>query len=212
VFIAPKGCVEALGVESYCLACCDVVNRGVAYDAGRIFLNTLDVHTIAVDANTGRELWRTKLGDMPFGGRERRVLVRVERNGFIYVMDRATGEVLSATPYVHTTVSTGVDLKTGRPIEVESKKTGFGRASNAHLTAPGRDDAKQLMILVANEAWNDFSFIDARSDAVVHTLPVGKRPRGITTSRGGQQLYIASTGSPRGGPDVEEKVVASSKA
>jgi lanthanide-dependent methanol dehydrogenase len=49
------------------VACCDTVNRGVAYDNGKIFLNTLDVHTAAVDANTGRELWKVRLGDITKG-------------------------------------------------------------------------------------------------------------------------------------------------
>jgi PQQ-dependent dehydrogenase (methanol/ethanol family) len=49
------------------VACCDVVNRGVTYDNGRIFLNTLDNHTIALDANTGREVWNVKLGDINLG-------------------------------------------------------------------------------------------------------------------------------------------------
>ena len=49
------------------VACCDVVNRGVAYAAGKIFMNTLDAQTIAVDAKTGREIWRTKLGDVTKG-------------------------------------------------------------------------------------------------------------------------------------------------
>src|SRR5690606_36062696 len=79
--------------------------------------------------------------DMPIDGRERTVLVRVERNGFVYVLDRATGEVLSATPFVHTTVSRGVDLSTGRPIEVEEKKTGFGRVvRDICPAAPGGKD------------------------------------------------------------------------
>src|SRR5690606_16680625 len=49
------------------VACCDVVNRGAAYADGRIFFNTLDVHTVAVDAETGEELWKTKLGDINRG-------------------------------------------------------------------------------------------------------------------------------------------------
>ena len=38
-------------------ACCDVVNRGVAYDDGRIFLGSLDGRLIALDAKSGRQLW-----------------------------------------------------------------------------------------------------------------------------------------------------------
>src|SRR4051812_4164451 len=48
-------------------ACCDVVNRGAAYFDGKIYYNTLDVQTVAVDANTGKEVWRTKLGDINKG-------------------------------------------------------------------------------------------------------------------------------------------------
>jgi alcohol dehydrogenase (cytochrome c) len=267
------------------VACCDVVNRGAAYFDGKIFYNTLDNHTVAVDAETGEEVWKTKLGsinrgetmtmaplvvkgkvlvgnsggemgvrgwltaldagtgeiawraystgpdsdvligeefepfypqdreadlgvstwppgrweigggtvwgwisydpdldliyygtanpgpwnhnqrlgdnkwtasifardpdtgmarwayqwgphdlydydgineniliDLEIDGAERNVLVRPERNGHMYVMDRATGEVLSAEPYQHITVTRGIDLETGRPIEVEEKE------------------------------------------------------------------------------------------
>jgi PQQ-dependent dehydrogenase (methanol/ethanol family) len=58
----PKPLAAAQGV-----ACCDVVNRGVVYADGRIILNTLDDHTIALDANTGAELWRTRVGDINLG-------------------------------------------------------------------------------------------------------------------------------------------------
>lgn len=286
------------------VACCDVVNRGAAYSAGRIYFNTLDNHTVAVDAETGDEVWKTRLGDInrgesmtmaplvvkdkvlvgnsggefgvrgwltalqadsgeiawraystgpdadvligdefrPFypldrgkdlgvttwppdawrigggtvwgwisydpelnliyygtgnpgpwnpaqrpgdnkwtagifardvdtgqarwayqwsphdqydydgvnesilldlriGDRLRKVLVRPERNGFIYVLDRETGEVLSADAFVATTAATGVDLTTGRPIEVEEKKTGFGRVvRDICPAAPGGKD------------------------------------------------------------------------
>ena len=49
------------------VACCDVVNRGVVYADGKIFFNTLDDHTIALDANTGKQIWNTKLGDINHG-------------------------------------------------------------------------------------------------------------------------------------------------
>jgi alcohol dehydrogenase (cytochrome c) len=49
------------------VACCDVVNRGEAYDNGKIFINTLDNHTVAVDAKTGKEVWATKVGEISKG-------------------------------------------------------------------------------------------------------------------------------------------------
>jgi len=49
------------------VACCDVVNRGAAYSDGKVFFNTLDDNTIALDAETGKVIWKTKLGDINTG-------------------------------------------------------------------------------------------------------------------------------------------------
>jgi lanthanide-dependent methanol dehydrogenase len=295
----PKPATAAQGV-----ACCDVVNRGAAYADGKIVYNTLDAHTVAVDAATGSELWKTKLGeiqrgetmtmaplivrdrvlvgnsggelgvrgwltaldlktgriawrayhtgpdtdvligpgfkpfytmdqgkdlgvatwppgawqtgggttwgwitydpdldliyygtanpgpwnpdqrpgdnkwaatvfarrpqtgeavwayqvtphdehdydavneliliDLPIGGRVRKVAVRPERNGYVYVLDRTTGEVLSATPFVHITASRGVDLKSGRLTNAGDKKPEIGRVVRDICPAsPGAKD------------------------------------------------------------------------
>ena len=53
------------------------------------------------------------LVELPIGGTTRKVLLRPDRNGYLYVMDRVTGEVISADPFVHVTTSFGVDLATG---------------------------------------------------------------------------------------------------
>ncbi|MDB5506805.1 MAG: Pyrrolo-quinoline quinone [Devosia sp.] len=58
----PKPDASAQGV-----ACCDVVNRGPTFSAGKIFFTTLDAQTVAVDAETGAELWKVKLGDIAKG-------------------------------------------------------------------------------------------------------------------------------------------------
>ena len=43
--------------------CCDTVNRGVAYGDGKIILNQADAHVVALDAKTGKELWKVQNGD-----------------------------------------------------------------------------------------------------------------------------------------------------
>jgi PQQ-dependent dehydrogenase (methanol/ethanol family) len=48
-------------------ACCDAVNRGAALYDGKLIYNLLDDHTVAVDANTGKELWRTKMANVEDG-------------------------------------------------------------------------------------------------------------------------------------------------
>jgi PQQ-dependent dehydrogenase (methanol/ethanol family) len=49
------------------IACCDIVNRGASYADGKIIYNTLDAHTVAVDAQTGKEVWREKVGNIDVG-------------------------------------------------------------------------------------------------------------------------------------------------
>jgi PQQ-dependent dehydrogenase (methanol/ethanol family) len=295
----PQPAAAAQGV-----ACCDVVNRGAAYAGGLVVFNTLDAHTVAVDALTGREAWRTKLGeinrgetmtmaplivrdrvlvgnsggemgvrgwltaldlrtgrqlwrawstgpdrdvligsafkpfytgeqgrdlgvstwppeawktgggtvwgwisydpvldlvyygtanpgpwnaeqrpgdnkwtatifarkpetgeavwayqtaphdlhdydgvnelvvlDLEIQGRPRRVVVRPDRTGYIYVLDRTSGEVLSATPFVHITTSKGVDAATGRLQYVEAKQPQVGKVvRDICPAAPGGKD------------------------------------------------------------------------
>ena len=43
--------------------CCDTVNRGLAYDNGKIFLHQADTNVVALDAKTGKELWKVANGD-----------------------------------------------------------------------------------------------------------------------------------------------------
>jgi quinohemoprotein ethanol dehydrogenase len=58
------------------------------------------------------------LADLNWQGRQRKVIMQAPKNGFFYVLDRATGELLAADPYVDVNWATHVDLKTGRPVEV----------------------------------------------------------------------------------------------
>jgi PQQ-dependent dehydrogenase (methanol/ethanol family) len=48
-------------------SCCDTVNRGAFYAGGKLIYNLLDGHTVAVDARSGRELWKTQVADVANG-------------------------------------------------------------------------------------------------------------------------------------------------
>jgi PQQ-dependent dehydrogenase (methanol/ethanol family) len=61
------------------------------------------------------------LADLRIGERTRRVAMRADRNGLLYVIDRTNGEVLSAAPFGYVNSNRGVDMKTGRLIPVEEK-------------------------------------------------------------------------------------------
>lgn len=63
------------------------------------------------------------LGDLNVDGKPTKVLMNANRNGFMYVLDRSNGKLLAANAYAKKmTWATGVDMKTGRPIETEMTK------------------------------------------------------------------------------------------
>jgi len=86
---------------------------------------------LALDPDTGEYLWHYQeapgeswdftstqpmiLADLSVGGVERKVILHAPKNGFFYVLDRQTGQVLSANNFVPTYWATHVDRETGRP-------------------------------------------------------------------------------------------------
>ena len=140
----------------------------------------------ARDADTGQAKWFYQIGplyffehdtayeivllDLDVNGQRRKVLVRPERNGYVYIMDRATGEVLSADPYVYITSTTGVDLKSGRMKDVAEKTTGAGKTVRQICpSAPGAKDWQPsafsphtgLLYLPHNNLCMDFQGMEA---------------------------------------------------
>jgi len=87
---------------------------------------------IAINPDTGRMVWYHQqvpeerwdytavqpmiLTDMEFDGEMKKVLMQAPKNGFFYIYDRATGQLLSADKYVPANWAKSVDLKTGRPV------------------------------------------------------------------------------------------------
>ncbi len=87
---------------------------------------------VAVKANTGEYVWHYQeapgdewdytatqpmiLADLKIDGRARKVIMQAPKNGFFYVLDRATGELLSATKFAPNYWASHVDLRTGRPV------------------------------------------------------------------------------------------------
>jgi quinohemoprotein ethanol dehydrogenase len=57
------------------------------------------------------------LADLPINGLTRAVVMQANKNGFFYVLDRATGQLLSAAAFTTVNWARGIDMKTGRPIE-----------------------------------------------------------------------------------------------
>ena len=125
---------------------------------------------LALHADTGRLAWHYQttpgdqwdytatqkmiLADLEIGGRQRRVLMQAPKNGFFYVLDRVTGELLSAEPYVPVTWASHVDMKTGRPVETgqasysEEPRLVFPGPSGGHNWHPMAFNAQTQLVYI----------------------------------------------------------------
>lgn len=74
------------------------------------------------------------LADIKIEGEQRKVIMQAPKNGFFYVLDRETGEFISANNYVPVTWATHIDPVTGRPVETESARS---PSSTPILQLPG---------------------------------------------------------------------------
>jgi quinohemoprotein ethanol dehydrogenase len=88
---------------------------------------------VAVDAKTGQYKWHyqinpgeswdynaamdMELADLTIDGKPRKVMITAPKNGFLYVIDRTNGKLISAKPFVKTTWAKSIDIATGRPVE-----------------------------------------------------------------------------------------------
>jgi quinohemoprotein ethanol dehydrogenase len=93
-----------------------------------LFLSSI----VALKPDTGEYVWHYQqvqrdswdytavqqitVADLKIDGKDRHVIMQAPKNGYFYVLDAATGELLSAKPIVPLNWSTGIDMKTGRPI------------------------------------------------------------------------------------------------
>ena len=75
------------------------------------------------------------------------------------------------------------------------------------LAACGKASARSARIYVSNENDGTISVIDSRTRGVIASIPVGKRPRGLRVSHDARWLYVALSGSPKGGPGVDESAL-----
>jgi quinohemoprotein ethanol dehydrogenase len=106
---------------------------------------------VALNADTGEYAWHYQatpgeewdfdavqqlvLADLNIEGKPRHVLMQANKNGFFYVLDRKSGALISAKAIVPVTWASGVDAKTGRPIE--NKEARYSETGNPVDVKPG---------------------------------------------------------------------------
>jgi PQQ-dependent dehydrogenase (methanol/ethanol family) len=111
-------------------------DRGLRSPGGgdNLYLSSI----VALDVATGEMKWHYQttpgdqwdytavqhmiLAELTLDGKPRKVIMQAPKNGFFYVLDRLTGELLSAEPYAKVTWARGVDKSTGRPIETKQAR------------------------------------------------------------------------------------------
>ena len=75
------------------------------------------------------------LATLKIDGQDRDVLMQAPKNGFFYVLDRKTGALISAKPYVAVNWASGIDMKNGRPIE--NPEARYGATGKPWMSVPG---------------------------------------------------------------------------
>lgn len=75
------------------------------------------------------------LADLTINGQQRKVIMQAPKNGFFYVLDRQTGEFISANNFTPVNWATHIDPETGRPVEIESARWP-GKAPYPQLPGP----------------------------------------------------------------------------
>jgi len=101
------------------------------------------------------------LVDMKVAGKDRQVLAQANRNGFFYVLDRATGELLAANPYVKVNWADRIDLKTGRPVP-----------SAIDAKARAGEDVEIFPSVLGGKNWSPMSWNPATGLAYANTLNI----------------------------------------
>ncbi len=108
---------------------------------------------LAVDAKTGAYKWHyqynpheswdynatmdIELADLMIDGKLRRVAMHAPKNGFLYVIDRTNGELISAEKIAKVTWATHIDIKTGRPVEIPAARFPNGQDAEVWPTTTG---------------------------------------------------------------------------
>ncbi len=157
--------------------------------------NLYTCSVMALDPKTGKMKWYFQfspnnpfdydsvaemvLADLKVNGKPTKVLMDANRNGFFYVLDRTNGKLLAANPYVKVTWASGVDMKTGRPIETD-------------ISAKARAGEKVVMwpSILGGKNWEPMSFDPKTGLAYANTLNFGGHYKAIAADYKAGDWYV----------------------
>jgi alcohol dehydrogenase (cytochrome c) len=146
------------------------------------------------------------LADIKIGDQERKVVMELNRNGFLYVLDRTNGKLLSAKPYEKVNWATHIDMQTGRPVESDlAKKLRVGEqielwpASKGAKNWPGAAFNPETGLLYANTM---------HSGRLYRFVPVGPFVPGMRYQFVEYQAAPQPVGEPVGHVDAIDPITA----
>jgi alcohol dehydrogenase (cytochrome c) len=150
---------------------------------------------LALDPKTGKIKWHYQfspndpfdydsvaemvLADMSVNGAPTKVILDANRNGFFYVIDRTNGKLLAANPYVQVNWATGIDMKTGRPIETDVAQK--ARAGEKVVLYPS---------ILGGKNWQPMSFNPQMGVAFANTLNIGGRYKTVPAEYKQGEWYL----------------------
>lgn len=161
------------------------------------------------------------LAELEIEGEQRKVLLQAPKNGFFYVLDRVTGEFISAEKYVPMTWASHIDPETGRPVETDNARYQF---DNPLVDLPLDEQVEILSSMTAEEIeaanhkpgpfgghnWHPMSFSPDTGYVYIPALDMpfgyGNEP-GFEFEAGRWNLANDTRiNMPTGDPDVDKKI------
>ncbi|HTL02792.1 MAG TPA: PQQ-dependent dehydrogenase, methanol/ethanol family [Vicinamibacterales bacterium] len=143
------------------------------YSQNREGDNLYTASLVALDADTGKAKWHYQftphdvhdwdstqvpvLADLPINGQTRKVVMFANRNGFFYTIDRVTGKIIVAKPFVETTWAKEIG-PTGRPVllpgnipDENGTKTCPDLGGGTNYMSPSYDPSTRTFFVTARE-------------------------------------------------------------
>ncbi len=166
------------------------------------------------------------LVDLKIGGKTRKVIMHSPKDGFFYVLDRVTGELLSADAITKINWATGIDLKTGKPSVNPAARYGKDTVrvlpgpSGGHVWPPWTYSPMTGLVYIPGTAGGSYNY-QADPNFVPQPTDVGPTGRGLMnmgtgSGAGGGQLGRGGAGAAAPGrgpaPDALPDAVAAATA
>lgn len=163
------------------------------------FTNLYTASVIAMNPDTGNIAWHYQFtphdawdydgvnelvfADLPMNGKTTAVIMQANRNGFFYVIDRANGKLLSAKQFVDgVNWATGIDLKTGAPIEAPNNSKRPGMKRKASDVCPN---------LLGGKNWMPMSYNKVTGLVYIPTMNLCMDMEGIQEDYKRGQFYLS---------------------